>query len=263
MIGAAVNASILRLHVLPALGDRQLAAIAPKHIQRLVNEWTKRAAPRTVGRQYVLWALLRGAVDVDRFVRSPCRGLKLPAPAVLERQLPAPDEIAALAGAVGATYGPMVWLGCLLGVRWGECAGLRAGRIDFLNRRLAVAEQATRVARGRIVFGPPKSNAGRRTLSLPSARVDVLARHLAGRGLSAADSEALVFVSPDGGVLDYSHWRQRIWLPACRLAGLAGLTFHDLRRVNATALVAEGVDLKTAQSRLGHADPRLTLAVYA
>lgn len=36
-----------------------------------------------------------------------------------------------------------------------------------------------------------------------------------------------------------------------------------LRRANATALVAEGVDLKTAQTRLGYSDPRLTLAVYA
>lgn len=32
---------------------------------------------------------------------------------------------------------------------------------------------------------------------------------------------------------------------------------------NATALVAEGVHLKTAQTRLGHSDPRLTLAIYA
>jgi integrase len=35
------------------------------------------------------------------------------------------------------------------------------------------------------------------------------------------------------------------------------------RRLNATILVAEGVNLRTAQSRLGHSDPRLTLAVYA
>jgi integrase len=28
-------------------------------------------------------------------------------------------------------------------------------------------------------------------------------------------------------------------------------------------MVAEGVDVKTAQARLGHSDPRLTLAVYA
>ena len=44
---------------------------------------------------------------------------------------------------------------------------------------------------------------------------------------------------------------------------LEGLTFHDLRRANATGLVAEGVDVRTAQARLGHSDPRLTLAIYA
>ena len=61
-------------------------------------------------------------------------------------------------------------------------------------------------------------------------------------------------MSPDDGVID-SHWRQRAWLPAFRLAGLVGMTFHDLRRAIATALVAEVVDLKAALSRLGHADP--------
>jgi integrase len=46
-------------------------------------------------------------------------------------------------------------------------------------------------------------------------------------------------------------------------AGVPSASFHDLRRANATALVLDGVDLKTAQARLGHSDPRLTLAVYA
>jgi hypothetical protein len=42
-----------------------------------------------------------------------------------------------------------------------------------------------------------------------------------------------------------------------------GVAFHDPRRLNATAMVLDGTDLKTAQTRLGHSDPRLTLAVYA
>jgi integrase len=54
-----------------------------------------------------------------------------------------------------------------------------------------------------------------------------------------------------------------VWLPAVELAGLDGIGFHDLRRTNATAMVLDGVDVKTAQARLGHADPRLTLAIYA
>lgn len=59
-----------------------------------------------------------------------------------------------------------------------------------------------------------------------------------------------------GGEISISHWE-----PAVKDAGLDGLSFHDLRRTNATAMVAEGVDVKTAQARLGHSDPRLTLAV--
>lgn len=44
---------------------------------------------------------------------------------------------------------------------------------------------------------------------------------------------------------------------------MAGAGFDDLRRANATTLVAEGVDVKTAQTRLGHADPRTTPSIYA
>jgi integrase len=110
--------------------------------------------------------------------------------------------------------------------------------------------------------------------------------------LTGADGDALVFPSKSGQLRSYSNWRERVWNPACVAVGLGqwvdvereprkpaskrgkrarvasrrrylGLTFHDLRRANASALVAQGVDLKTAQTRLGHADPRLTLAVYA
>jgi integrase len=73
----------------------------------------------------------------------------------------------------------------------------------------------------------------------------------------------LVFIDDDGGALRYSNWRRRIWLPASETAGCAGAGFHDLRRLNATTLVVEGIDVKTAQTRLGHADPRVTLSIYA
>lgn len=78
-----------------------------------------------------------------------------------------------------------------------------------------------------------------------------LADHLARRGLTGADSTELVFTAPQGGPLDYAHFRRRVWDPATVKAGVDGLEFHDLRRANATALVLEHVDLKTAQTRLG------------
>jgi integrase len=93
--------------------------------------------------------------------------------------------------------------------------------------------------------------------------MEMLAEHLRRRGITAADPSAYVFVGANGGPLEYSGFRQRVWRPACKAVGLPELGFHDLRRANATVLVSTGVDVKTAQTRLGHSDPRLTLAIYA
>ena len=113
------------------------------------------------------------------------------------------------------------------------------------------------------IVDQPKSSAGRRTVSIPVQLANILSAHLTQCGLTGAEPDALLFSTADGEPLDYSNWRQRVWLPALQDADLKGVGFHDLRRTNATALVLDGVDVKTAQTRLGHSDPRLTLALYA
>lgn len=190
-------------------------------------------------------------------------GVKLPAAPHIDRHIVTAEELAAVADALGPDCGPMAYLGAVLGLRWDECAGLRVGRLDFLRSTVTIAEQISRGAHGLRVSGPPKSDAGRRTLAAPEPLMAMLAGILARRGLTGADSDAYVFASPDGEPLEYSNFRYRRWLPACEAAGVKGLQFHDLRRANATAMVLDGVDVKTAQTRLGHSDPRLTLAIYA
>jgi integrase len=260
----ARDESVVRVHIEPAIGDHAIGKIIPDDVRGLVGTWRQNHAPRTVKRMYgVLRAILNYAVERELIVVSPCRGISLPKAEPLSRTVVTPEQLNELADALGAEFGIMAYLGAVLGLRWGECAGLRVGRVDFLHAKIEVAEQITRGRRGAIVTGPPKSDAGRRTLSVPQPLMDLLSAHLALRGVSGADPDALVFTMPGGGALRYEHWRTRTWLPACDLVGLNGLTFHDLRRANATALVLDGVDLKTAQTRLGHSDPRLTLAVYA
>jgi len=194
--------------------------------------------------------------------RSPCRGVKLPAVDHKPRRALAPEQLHRLAGEVGADHRAMLYVGAVLGLRFGECAGLKVGRLDLLRGSLTVAESVGEV-NGRLVTGAPKSAAGRRTMTMPTPLVEVLAEHLVRRGLTAADEAAYVFCDAQGGPVRYANFRARVWLPATRRAGLDGLGFHDLRRAAATAMVAAGVDVRTAQARLGHSDPRLTLSVYA
>jgi integrase len=73
----------------------------------------------------------------------------------------------------------------------------------------------------------------------------MLAEILASRGITATTPDALVFVV------------------ARTAAGFTELNFRDLKHTTGTALLDEGVNIKIAQARLGHANPRTTLAVYA
>jgi len=219
-----------------------------------------------VRRQYgVLTAVLNFAVASDIVLRSPARGVKLPAVGVRHRRVLEPAELEALAAELeeSCSSGLMVYMGAVLGMRWGECAGLRVEHFDFRDRSLTISNQRTRGWGGRMIEQPPKSEAGRRTLSLPDALMDLLAVHMARRGITAADPDAYLFVGQEGLPLEYSGFRQRRWLPARAAIGRPDLEFHDLRRTNATSMVQAGVDMKTAQSRLGHSDPRLTLGIYA
>ncbi len=260
----ARDASALRVHVLPSLGHRRIGSLTPGDVRALVADWSTRMAPRTVRRTYgALRAVVNYAVQSDLIGRSPCRGIKLPAIEPARVSILEPTDLVRLAHSIAGEFAPMVWLGAVLGLRWGEVAGLRVGRVDLLRRTIAMAEQVTQGAGGVGFVSPPKSAAGRRTLSIPVELASLLSKHLVDRGLTGAASDALLFAGAGGRPLDYSNWRRRVWLPAVELAGLDGLGFHDLRRTNATAMVLDGVDVKTAQARLGHSDPRLTLAIYA
>ncbi len=260
----ATERSHLRVHLIPALGATAINRITKRDVQTLVNTWSGRLSARTVRRIFgTLNAICNYCVDNEILVRSPTRGVKLPTVISKTRRLPTPAELAALADQLGPDDAPLVYLGAVLGLRWGESAGLRVGRIDFIRSTLTVAEQITRGEHGEPRSGPPKSGAGNRTLSVPGPLIDLLGAHMTRRGLTADDTDEFVLAMPEGGPLVYQNFRNRQWLPACRAVGLDGLGFHDLRRLNATGLVMEGVDIKTAQSRLGHSDPRLTLAVYA
>jgi len=130
-----------------------------------------------------------------------------------------PDELVALASAMPADYGPMVWIGALLGLRWGETAALRVRSIDFLRRTIRIDEQRTRERGGPEEFGPPKSDAGTRSLAAPDPLLRLIADHLSRQGLGAGTPDALLFTAPQGGALDYSAWRRRVWCPAIAKAG--------------------------------------------
>jgi integrase len=270
---------IMRLHVLPAIGRTAVAVVSRANVQALVDQWvSEKLAPATVARQYsAVRAVFSWAMASDIIDKTPCRGTKLPqdrkrprrriSPGDLERLAAVlqrtREERAKYAAPIPAWFGPsqavMMWVGAATGLRWSEVAGRQVRDLNLAGAEISVTRQLDRNRN----LVEPKSAAGERTFAVPKWLAKELAAHLARRGLSARNGDALVFTGAKGGPLNYSAWRRTVWAPACDQAGLAGLGFHDLRRANATALVAAKADPKVAQTRLGHADVRLTLGLYA
>jgi integrase len=252
----------LRNQVLPVLGNRTVASITRADIQGLLRSWMEGYPATTVVRMFAtLRATFSYAELAEMIGRNPCRGVRLPEAPPRESVILDADDLERVARAM-KSVGPMVYLGAL-GMRWGEIAGLRVGRLDFLHRTITIAVQRTGGDGNRMVEHEPKTKAGRRTISVPDWIMTMLSEHLAARGLTGADADAYVFVSPTGLPLRYSDWLAHVWWPTREAAGFPRLRFHDVRHTAATLLVAEGVDIKTVQVRLGHADPHTTLRVYA
>jgi integrase len=73
----------------------------------------------------------------------------------------------ALAAATDERYRALVLLAVFGSLRWGELAALRRSDIDFQARTVRVSRQLSEQRGGGFAFGPPKSDAGRRTVAIP------------------------------------------------------------------------------------------------
>jgi integrase len=235
--------------VLPRFGTTPLAAITQPDVQAWVAHLTARGfAPATVIKAYqLLGRTLTAAVNADMIPRSPCRAVRLPKIEREEMRFLTPAEVARLADAIHSRYRALVLLGAYGGLRMGELAGLRRGRVDLLRGTVDVAEIVVEV-HGQLYTGPPKTRAGRRTVGLPRAVVEELAAHMGPVG----PADAYVFTAERGGTLRTSNFRVKVWLPAVRAAGLAPLRPHDLRHTAVALWIAAGANPKEVSVRAGH-----------
>jgi integrase len=106
-----------------------------------------------------------------------------------------------------------------------------------------------------------KTDAARRDVPLRDELVRKLREHKLA-ALHSFDGD-VVFSSSAGGHLLPGNVRRRGWYPALEAAGMPRLKFHQSRHAAASLLIGGGLPVTAVASVLGHADPAITLRIYA
>lgn len=139
------------------------------------------------------------------------------------------------------------------------CTGMRTQELLALEpRHIAqdgssiVIEQAVVMEKGTGVIGTPKSYDSYRTIPVPE-----IARYCA-RNLRATDKKFIWEVGKVDQPCNPSHFRTQFRKALEQIEGVRVLTPHCCRHTYVSQLVALGVDLKTIQSIVGHADMDMT-----
>lgn len=252
----ARDASAIRRHIVPALGDRQLAELEPADIQRFVAGVSATVGPGTTGAIYsVLRASLNDAVNMELLDRSPARGIKLPSiPQTDVRPLQIAD-LHRLAAEIPEQWRPMPYLAATCGLRFAEVTGLRRGRVDVDAGHLTVFETAPQRDTDR---AEPKSKAGRRNVPVTPFVMEMLLPH----SLRHGAPDELAFTAKQGGRVYAANWHQAVWKPARKAAGFPKLRFHDLRHSAVPLWISMGANLLQVSRWLGHSSVKITADLY-
>lgn len=254
----------LNSYILPTLGNDTLLSVTPERImavyQAIDAAGRSQSAKSDAG--LVVRSLLGDAVKAGLLAKNPATMIPKPKRSRREMEcwtaqearqfLVASDQ---LPRPLGAVYRFLLDSGCrpseAVAVQWRDydpATGIVSIRRSLQD--LGTVEE--------LEVKDPKSAKGKRNILLSrSCRsfIDALPR-----------VNELMFPGPTGG-------RQRTWmrtnyvakqfLKAVARSGVKRIRLYDLRHTCASLLLQAGVNIKVVADRLGHADPALTLRIYA
>ena len=279
--------SLIAGYVTPRIGRMQLQAVRPSTLtglyQVLLREGGRKGAPlstRTVGYVHaVLRKALNDAVRNDQLLATnPAERAKRPRMSTAPKVLDVWDagQLSTFLAEVSThRLFPFFRLASYTGARRGELMYLRWDNVvlDGGEPHILIRGSVSMI-RGHRVEGTTKSGRSR-SVSIDPGTVEILRGHAErqakererasgswreSRHVFRMEMGTPLYGEAPGSVLraavrDFNEANPTKQLPPMRL--------HDLRHVHATLLLKAGVPVHVVAARLGHADPAITLRVYA
>ena len=256
-------------HLIPKLGDYELAELSPIIVQRFITELMRNGNCRTgkglsANSVNSIVTVIQGSMSMAFRLGlvSVYEMNKIKRPKIQEKPVEAftPSEQKMIEHAVMADKrekmkGVIICL--YTGLRIGELLALEWDDIDFSKAELKVTKTCHDGKTQDGVFGriteSPKTANSRRTIALPKQLLPML------REMKKKSKSKLV-VTGDKQLLVRSYQRS-FELLLCKL-GIPRHGFHTLRHTFATRAIECGMDVKTLSETLGHKNASITLNRY-
>lgn len=264
----------VKLHILPMLGDQKLSRLTTPLIERFKTDLLQsRSRPMTRKVLGSLKMMIGEAMRQGHIAQNVAAPVKVDGRTRDRERIAVPSkaEINAILRAVEGRWRSLLVVAIFTGLRASELRGLRWADIDFEGRTLTVAQRADQWG----IIGPPKSDAGRRTVPLPPIALTALKEWRLGCPRGDAD---LVFPNGAGRVESHSNIVNRGFDPTQLVAGVseptgetdqegnpvigAKYSFHALRHFYASWVIEQGFSPKRIQALLGHASIQMTYDTY-
>lgn len=249
-------------YIVPALGAIPLEDLRPLAIAQLLAPISAQH-PRSAQLVHrLLSTALRCAVAYGLIAASPAAAVAAPRHRRADPRWLDADTARALLTRTVSSRWHIAWsLALCLGLRRGELAGLKWRDVD-LDKRLLTVSQQVQLIGGRIVTGPPKSDAGLRSLPLPASLSAELAMWRRAQRAPIGPECYVLSCHADGGPVTPGALNHALARDMQR-AGLPAINLHGLRHTMATMAVAQGVHLRVLQALLGHANISITADTYS
>lgn len=273
----AMHKRAIQHYILPALGHIKMKDLKPIHVQKFIQEISKelpntstrnrdqptmKLKPATIKRYYVvLQSILSRACKLGVISINPATSSKidLPQQGQAEIEIFTKEEASKMLSCLNnepLIYQALIHLAIVTGARKGELIALTWDNIDLKTGTIIIKQSNYKLTGEEIKTKTTKSGKIR-SVSIPPYCVSLLKDyrvHQMQEQIKAGDQwndENWVFTQWNGKPMHVntpSHWFSKFLAKY----DLPHRKFHALRHTSATLLLANGTNIKTVSSRLGH-----------
>jgi integrase len=253
----------LNNNILPFFGKMDIEDIDWRDVQLFYDGLASNARQTVHKRKIVLSRLLQIAVGDKVISVDPTKNKKLVYSRIVhERAVPDLEEYRQIAAAIPSLsqshYRLYMALIAFTGMRRGEALALRWENILFDKNEIFI-DQSVRLDKndnGEAELKAPKTKAGVRKVPMIEALKNILLPHRKDQGFVVTDARTDKPVHTDATF-------NTMWRYIKKELGIEEFSSHSFRHAVATLYIANGVDIKTTQTILGHSQASTTMNIYA